>query len=361
VEAAMTLALQELGPEAMLINSRKAPVETGHLGQYEVVFGVADAPKVAAPAPEPAARPDRLGEQVADLKRELEGMRRALTRTAFGPPEWLSAAPDLSDAYAVLIANEVSQELVHEMVHNVEARAGKRSQNPRTQLYQRALIEEMESRFKTQPGLGRSGAKPRITALVGPPGAGKTTTLVKLAVNYGLAARRPVLLLSMDTYRIAAAEQLRAYSGILGVAFQVLDTVNALAQAIEENSGKELILIDTPGMGQSELAETSQLARFLASRPDIETQLTIPASIKPADASRVVDSFKAFDPQRLIFTRMDETNSFGLLFNEAARTGKPISFLTKGQRIPEDIEEATPNRIIGLVLNGNPVQGRVAA
>src|SRR6185436_18787625 len=134
-------------------------------------------------------------------------------------------------------------------------------------------VEEMESRFLVQPTLGRNESQTRIVALAGPPGAGKTTSLVKLAVNYGLAARRPVLLLSMDTYRVAAAEQLRSYAAILGVGFQVLETVAALAQTIEENCGKELIFIDTPGIGFGEMEDSAALSHFLATREDIDTHL----------------------------------------------------------------------------------------
>jgi flagellar biosynthesis protein FlhF len=187
---------------------------------------------------------------------------------------------------------------------------------------------------------------------VGPPGSGKTTCLVKLAVNYGLAARRPVLLLSMDTYRVAAAEQLRAYAAILGVGFQVLETVTALAQAIEENRGKELIFVDTPGLGLGETADFSRMAQFLSGRSDIDTQLVVSSSMKSADLSRVVDGFEVFRPQRLIFTKLDETGSFGAILNEAVRTGKPLSFFTGGQRIPEDLEAATKNRLAELILGG---------
>ncbi len=358
----MAMARHELGPEAMLVNSRKAPAESGHPGEYEVVFGVLEE-QVKAPPPQP----DRISADVAELKKELEAMRRAMTRSAFAPPEWLGAAPDLSDAYAILTANEVAPELAREIVHGAEARAAKglRTQTARAQVYQRALVEELESRFRVQPALGRTESAPRITALVGPPGAGKTTTLVKLAVNYGLAARRPAILLTMDTYRIAAAEQLRAYAAILGVAVQVLDTVSALAQALEESSGKELILIDTPGLSYGDLAgehvDAPALARFLRSRADIDTQLTIPASMKAADVTRIVDAYSIFQPQRLIFTRMDETSSYGPIFNEAARTGKPVSFFASGQRIPEDLEEATAGRITGLILAGQRAQGRAAA
>jgi flagellar biosynthesis protein FlhF len=369
VEGAMAMARQELGLEAMLINTRKAPVESGHPGQYEVVFGVAERPPAPAPAPAPETAPparDRIAEDVADLKKELEAMRRAVTRSAFAPPEWLAAAPDLSEAYSVLTANEVGPELARDIVHGAQARAAKasRSQTVTPQLYQRALVDEIESRFTVEAGLGRPGVKPRITALVGPPGAGKTTTLIKLAVNYGLAGRKPVMLLSMDNYRIAAAEQLRAYAGILGVGIEVLDTVAALGQAIEENSGKDLILIDTPGLSHADIGgesgDAALLARFLRARPDIDTQLTIPASMKPADAARLVDAYAIFQPQRLIFTRMDETSSHGSILNEAARTGKPVSFFTKGQRIPEDLEEATASRITGLVLNGHTLGGQNA-
>src|SRR5215475_10731179 len=107
VESAMAKARQELGPDAMLVNSRKAPPESGHPGQYEVVFGLVESRAAAAPEPVSAGR-DRISTDVAELKKELEAMRRAMTRSAFAPPEWLSAAPDLSDAYAVLTANEVA-------------------------------------------------------------------------------------------------------------------------------------------------------------------------------------------------------------------------------------------------------------
>jgi flagellar biosynthesis protein FlhF len=176
-----------------------------------------------------------------------------------------------------------------------------------------------------------------------------------------LAARRPVMLLSIDTYRVAAAEQLRSYSAILGVGFQLVETVSALAQAIEENRGKELIFLDTPGMGPAEAANYSSLAQFLSTREDIDTQIVVSSSMKSADLSRVVDSFEAFRPQRLIFTKLDETGSFGPILNESVRTGKPLSFFTTGQRIPEDLEAATKSRVAELILSGTAGQVLSAA
>ena len=368
VEDAMAMASQELGADAMLLNSRKALPEARHLGEYEVVFATGSIAAVdglveTAAAPLPPAPPtsDRLSREVADLKKELEGMRRALTRSVFAASGWTGASPNLSDAFGVLAAADIGPELAREIVQSAEARlpgsqpaARRGPQSVDRGEFQRALIEEMESRFAVQPLLGRGEGHTRIAAFVGPPGAGKTTTLVKLAVNYGLASRRPVLLLSLDTYRVAAAEQLRSYAAILGVGFQLLETVTALAQAVEENRGKELILIDTPGFAGGDMDDTAELAQFLSTRADIDTHLVVSSSMKSADLSRVVDAFEIFGPQRLLFTKLDETGSFGPILSEAARTGKPLSFFTTGQRIPEDLREASRNGLVDLILAGQP-------
>jgi flagellar biosynthesis protein FlhF len=375
VEDAMAAARQEMGPDAMLVNSRKAPPETRHLGEYEVVFGVVGAAGGPAEAslklpgepgePFPVSPPplgDRLSMEVADLKKELEGMRRAITRTAYSPSQWIGVSTDISDAYAALTAAEVSAELAREIVQSagdsLNERAAQRADGP---AFERALKDEISKRFTVEATLGRGPAQPRIAALVGPPGSGKTTTLVKLAVNYGLAARRPVLLLSMDTYRVAAADQLRSYAAILGVGFQLLETVSSLAQAIEENRGKEFIFIDTPGLAYGDLADSESLAHFLATRGDIDTHLVLPASMKAADLSRMVDAFEILRPQHLLFTKLDETGSYGPIFGEAARSGKPLSFFTAGQRIPEDLEAASSERVLDLVLHGFGGRARSAA
>jgi flagellar biosynthesis protein FlhF len=377
VEDAMAAARQEMGAEAMLVNSRKTPLEARHLGEYEVVFaslGPAGTPAeaslalpgesqaVAAPLPS-----DRLSMEVAELKKELESMRRAITRTACAPSQWVGVSQDISDAYAALTGADVSAEIAREVVQAAGDRLnGQRSPGHAPQridgtTFERALTEELANRFAVDAQLGRGGSRPRIVALVGPPGSGKTTTLVKLAVNYGLAARRPVLLLSMDTYRVAAADQLRSYAAILGVGFQLLETVASLAQAIEENRGKELIFIDTPGLGYGELEDSGSFAHFLSTREDVDTHLVLSASMKSADLSRMVDAFGILRPQHLLFTKLDETGSYGPILSEAARTGKPLSFFTNGQRIPEDLESAGKERLLDLVLAGRNRAARSAA
>jgi flagellar biosynthesis protein FlhF len=370
VEAAVGAARRELGSEALLMGSHKAPPEARHLGEYEVVFACVPADRTAAQsageAPAAADPPlpagDRgggsswLSSELVDLRKQMERMAAAVKTSSAVVCGRLFASPEAGESFSSLVSGDVNPELAHDIAARVLSVVEARGDG------EAALVSELERRLPVSPRLGRGTEGPRIAALVGPPGSGKTTTLVKLAVHYGLTARKPVQILSMDSYRVAAAEQLRTYAAILGVGFQALETPGALAQALEEFQSKDLILIDTPGFGPREIDSGGELARFLAAHPRIDTHLTLTPFMKSADLTRVVDRYEIFRPRKLLFTRLDETESFGPILNEAARTAKPLSFLTFGQRIPEDLEPATAARVIELLLGGKrPKAARAAA
>jgi flagellar biosynthesis protein FlhF len=233
VEEAVAIARREMGSEAMLVSSRKTSTEYRHLGEYEVVFAgdlsMEDGTGLDETLPN-SPPGERLSTEVAELRRELEVMRRTLTRAAFQRTDWLGASAGAAEAYASLNLADVPAELAAEIVEATERRLQRAKAASR---FDQALADELASRIAVTPTLGCGESSPRIVCLVGPPGAGKTTTLVKLAVNYGLACRRPAVLLSTDNYRVAAAEQLRSYAAILGVGFELTETVRALSQAIE--------------------------------------------------------------------------------------------------------------------------------
>lgn len=354
IKAALGMARQELGPDAMLVHSRKTPTEARHLGEWEGVFatepmGGGQEGGAAGAAPD---APGRLSGEVAELRKQLARMAAAVARSNLLASVRALPSAELAEVFAAMVEAEVDPELAHDILNRFRASGVVFEPSQLS----RALEAELAGRFAVDPQLGRGGDR-RVVALVGPCGSGKTTTLVKLAVLYGLSARRPTQLLSLDSYRIAAAEQLRSYAAILGVGFQALETPAALAQALEEHRHKDLVLIDTPGHSLRDMDAAADLARFLAGRPDIDTHLVLTASMKSADLSRVVDRFEIFRPRKLLFTKLDETEACGPILSEAARTAKPLSFLSTGQQIPEDLEPATKGRIIDLVLRRKAADG----
>ena len=344
IKAALDRARMEMGPEAMLVSSRPAPPEARHLGDYEVVVATTDRPEPATAPPERIGRPEPLASGMAQLEKKLDQVAAAIALAALGDPARAGSA-EVPEACAALVRNEVDPELVGQIAARLRA-PGSGVSAAEIGL---ALRAEVAGRLKVDATLGQPDGRPRVVALAGPCGSGKTATLVKLAVRFGLGMHRPVHILSMDSYRVAASEQLRSYAAILGVGFQALETTAALSQALEEHANKDLVLIDTPGFGTRDLDAAQDLALFLASRRDIDTHLVLTASMRSADLSRVVDRFEIFRPAKLLFAKLDETGTFGPILNQVVRTGKPVSFLAAGQRIPEDLEPATAERILDLL------------
>jgi flagellar biosynthesis protein FlhF len=360
IEEAIQQAHREMGPEAMLVNSKTSAPEARHLGAFEVVCAAdnqSDSEETHFPSfrlKEPPAVPpvDRLSHEVSELKQQMERLALALARTGSGMAG-IASDPELSKIFATLTEAELDADMAYDVVAHVGT--------PATNEALRAVIGRM---VRTDHELG-GGSCPRTVALVGPPGSGKTTTLVKLAARYGIASRRPTQILSLDTYRIGAADELRSYASILGIGFQIIETKVALAQALEEHRQKDLVLIDTPGLDRNEKDWFCDLASLLASCPGIDTHLVLPASMRTSDLKRTVEQYEVLKPSKLLFTRLDETETFGPILNLSVRIGKPVSFLSLGQRIPEDLEAATTERILDLVLKRQTIEqskyGTVAA
>lgn len=350
VESAMQLALEQLGPEAMIVNSRKTSPENRHLGEYEVVFAT-DPESKPAEVPTPAkaitqaSDPEtesvkRLHGEVSRLASEIESLGRAMKRAEV--KQTVSTFEgEAADVAHTLGEAGFEEEFILELIKAVPGDGGS---------LRFRVLQSLADKLKTSPTLGRIGQGRKVVALVGPAGVGKSTLIAKLATQFGVAARRPCHILSVDSDRIGASEPLRLVAAVLGVGFRVLEDSGMLGAAVDSLRDRDLILIDTPGYARDELDSLQRLAQVLSGRPEIDTHLVLPASMKLRDLERMTRLYRPLNPGKLIFTRLDETDQLGTCLETALRAGLPLSFLSNGPRVPEDIEAASSPQLARRVF-----------
>jgi len=295
-----------------------------------------------------ATQPEKgLREEITQIRSLVQAVLRE-TRSLHAP-----AVPDeLMDDYLRLIQAEVADELARELVTRIrEELHGSPEADRRT--VRRRLCEYIASMV---PAAGpievkRTG-RPRVVAMVGPTGVGKTTTIAKLAAHFKLRDNLRVALITIDTYRIAAVDQLKVYAGIIDVPLEVVMTPAELSEALARQSECDVILIDTAGRGQNDTLRLDELKRFLdAARPD-ETHLVLASNCNQAFLIQTVERFSAVGADRVVFTKLDEAIGFGTLLNVLRRIDKRLSYITTGQDVPDDIEVAHGRRIAELNLGG---------
>ena len=190
----------------------------------------------------------------------------------------------------------------------------------------------------------------QIIALVGPSGSGKTTTLAKLAADAALSKRKAVRLISLDTYRIGALEQLRIYAKIIGIPLTTAGSAQELSRAVDETEDANFVFIDTPSHSPREAGPLKELGQRLRRISGLETHLVLSATARDRDQWESIRRFGSIPIHALLFTRMDETGEFGTLFNQAVRSRKPLSYFSTGQKVPEDLEPAHPRQLARKIL-----------
>lgn len=205
--------------------------------------------------------------------------------------------------------------------------------------------------IKTTGGIKAGPDQRRVLALIGPTGVGKTTTVAKLASEQLLKHKRNVALITVDTFRIAAVEQLKVYARIMGLPISVVNTKNELRAAISNHSQCDAIFIDTGGRSQRDELQMSELRKLFGGEDEIEIALTLSSTTKDSDLSDITRRFGELPIGQVLFTKLDESTTYGSMFNHAIRFKMPIGYLATGQKVPEDIEVATKERLVDLVLN----------
>ena len=217
------------------------------------------------------------------------------------------------------------------------------------------IYQKMILKFGKPSGI--TPAKDGVKAIffIGPTGVGKTTTIAKLASKFQLDEKKKVALLTADTYRIAAAEQLRTYANILEVPFRVIYTEDELLKAMEDFKEYDYVLIDTAGHSHQNQAQKDMMCKLIGAvdeKIEKEIYLVLSATTKYKDLLSIADSYKDMADYKLIFTKLDETTTLGNLLNMRLYTGAALSYVTYGQNVPDDMEEFNPQKTVKRLLGG---------
>jgi flagellar biosynthesis protein FlhF len=199
--------------------------------------------------------------------------------------------------------------------------------------------------------------KHEIIALVGPTGVGKTTTIAKLAAIGTFAEKRTVGLITLDDKRIGAIAQLQAYAGILGVQMEVASSKEEFKESLKKLKRKDIILVDTPGISLKNTRQLNELKNLFDSVGSVSIHLLVSAVTKEKDFIRILGKFRVMPIDSLIYTKLDESGEYGDLLNQLIRTKIPVSYLTNGPQVPEDMEVATVEGLVDLILGGKEKRG----
>ncbi len=378
VPAALEVARKELGVEAMLVNSRPSPPEVRALGRLEVTFAYDPKPEtppdsgrlfpgtasVQPPIPRPAAPDsppnafagfnpgpnrysrselDELRQQIASLRAEIG--QSAQPAASHAPPapvfaEFFSAATAAIDENSILAQRLSGNGLNAATAHEIASAAAKSPGERQT-----ALVQELTSRIQTKTFAELRAGECRALAFIGPPGRGKTTSLVKIALQYGISKRIPVKIYSVGAHRIGGEEQMSRYAALLGVPFHAFEMPESLHLALNGEAWKGLILIDTPGISPSETEEMSALASFFSRHPEIERHLVLRADAGVADMMQAVGRFSVPGRPCLLFTGLDEASGPGAVIETLIRSRLPAVFTGTGPEIPDDLEEVSASKL----------------
>jgi flagellar biosynthesis protein FlhF len=333
---AITKVKAELGDQAVIISTRQ--VRRGLLGTaVEISAAIDDAdeapaaltgPMTGGPvAPAlPAARPEDIERAIGPLRSELRSLR-AMVRTS-------------GDGRTTELKSEVAA--LRKLVEDMKRRAPER----------RAIVNDDGN---ATPLVSPSTA--RTLMFVGPTGAGKTTTIAKLAATAALVDNKRVRLVTLDNYRVGGVDQIRTFADLIGLPLEVAESPADLTAILEDDSF-DLTLIDTAGRSPRDTAPIAELAEELAGLPPIEVHLVVPAAASAQAIDELASRYRALAPARLLFTKLDEVERCAELTSAPARTRLPITWVTTGQDVPEDIEQPTSARVLELASGGLTTRSR---
>ena len=302
----------------------------------EPAMQAAVSPRIREVPPSPAASASGPLATLKVLEREAAVRARAA-----------GLSPEMADLYAHLVEEDVAEDVAFAVVHQLGmADAPQRD----TERFREWAGEHAAGLVRMSGPIQIVRDRRKVVAFIGPTGVGKTTTIAKIAAGFALFAKARVALVTADTYRIAAIEQIRSYAEIIGIPCEVVHSPKDMEQVLADLADYELVLIDTAGRSPNNPARMYELRNMIDAAMPEEIHLVLSSTTRRRDLDNLVDRFAAVGFDRVILTKLDESMTFGAVFNVHAKCAKPFSYFTNGQSVPEDIETATQSQVAGMIL-----------
>ncbi|MGQ9486800.1 MAG: flagellar biosynthesis protein FlhF [Armatimonadota bacterium] len=368
ITEALAMVRADLGRDAVIVQTRKVNKRVlGMWGREMVEVWASDNPDLESlrrpqpsraviasepPALEQSSRIEQLESEIQNLKAMIAQLARQ--GVAVVSDSAATSTPAENRWLSLLTQAEVEESIARELLSTV----------PENTLSESTLLSLIAGKLPTAGPIDMEEGQPKVVMMVGPTGVGKTTTIAKLAAQYALLQKRRVALITIDTYRIAAVEQLRTYSQIIDVPIRVVYSSTELPAAVREFAGMDVIFVDTAGRSQRNTMQIGELKTCCDRLKECEVHLVLSSTTKTRDLYDVIERFSVMPLHRVIWTKLDESTSFGNILNVAVKHPLPISYVTAGQRVPEDVEVAESNKLASLVVGGatspTPVSAPVA-
>ncbi|NLO26470.1 MAG: AAA family ATPase [Clostridiales bacterium] len=351
VEDTLDRVREEMGRNAVILNRRRIKPGKGFLRifkkpVYEIVAAIDETDSG-----------ERIPEQVLEdgyqaLERKMDYLKATMESIASN----LSAETQDRDIPEVLAPyynhmknNDVDPEIIHMVMEGVKSKIDLNTTYDQEYIYYR-FKQEISSCFKKVEPLSLREGQTTVAVFVGPTGVGKTTTLAKLAAYYAVIMKKKVGIMTCDTYRIAAVEQLKTYSEIMDVPVRVIYQTGDIESAMQDYREMDLILIDTAGRSHRDRMKLMELQKMLKGIGNQQVFLVISATTNYKNVLDIISSYNFIKDYRILISKVDENVSNGIILNIAVKSGKPMSYITTGQNVPDDIEKVDGERMASLIL-----------
>jgi flagellar biosynthesis protein FlhF len=354
VPDALALVRRELGPEALILGQRevrrrrfpwqRVTIETeltAGLGRHragEERGTRGEIPESCVPSPEQGSGGD------AAFRPHHSPLTTHHSPTDQPVP---SDSVDPFRLYTRLIEQDLDEEDAREIIAELRRGAGR---NPA------ALADILRDMLPCRGAIRVTPGQRRVVALVGATGVGKTTTIAKLAAHFRLHEQRRVGLITVDTYRVAAIDQLRTYAELIDVPMRVVNSPREMQQAMDDLAASDLVLIDTAGRSPQDELKIQELRGFLQAARADEVHLVLSLTSGRRNLALTAEKFQRVGPTAVLLTKLDEAPGAGAALSAARRAALPVSYVTTGQDVPDDIEAADAGRLAQLILGEDTLE-----